>query len=818
LGIDPPTARESYSGDSGSSSNAGVSGTVGDAGSESLAGTAGGAGEAPGSAGGLLNGGSSGDSLFISGPALTTVCPGAATEIALVAKGGTPPYRFRLVPPSAFFTVRAPDPNSNQATLSGTPVNAGDYELQVQVTDAASSQFTRDFSVHVPSVPVITVKSVPSVCPNELYSLTLTAEGGDPTAYTWSTDLPPATGIAIAGNSLKGQFLGMKAGATHADFTLHVGDGGSCAAEPVSLKLTFEQPTASVCPEVHVAGQVNGLPPPAPCLGNEYDETLGMLRGKGAFSWFAEAVPPGLSFDPLTQKITGVSTGPGTLAVHATDSVTKRTVAQRFAFQPRAKCWLAYLSKEANTQRLHFFDALPSDGAGGRGRTKTLASEPVIDFKFSPDGNYLAYRKGQSGAPLSLAIVKLGTWQESGPLDVTNVSQYEWSPDSTALAVVDSRTQGTVLGRLDIAHPLPGASKAQLIFQPMQTISASVDSAPVWFDTNHLAFLSSLGFGVFSLYTTSASEAGFGEPESDPSSFYFASDSLRPAMHGVFGISSVPSVFFYGSDGARAVPHASQMIAPSGNYLARAQEGSLLLFRATEASNGEAQPHQTGAGCDSILSWAVGTERIACTHRTGEERDELTFFDVNPSTDALSTASALTLQGSSDALTQHRRLFSPDGNLFAYTTDSELNIATVGVATPSAKAITLDTTTGGAPSELAFAPNGRRLLQHRGAELTFFDLANPPLMAVLLREAVLPPAPACAEGSAALSAGACGFERSDSSLLWSPGSDLAAYQSAAGTLEVEDLTWQERGIYQPVHVNADCAQQCVVTGQFAFQP
>ena len=822
LGIDPPTSSDSQSGAAGkNSSSAGVGGALDEAGSGPLGGAAGEAGEAAGAAGeghrmdgGAGHAGSS-VSLYIDGPALTTVCPGTSVEIPLVAKGGTPPYRWKLISPSAPFALHAADPNDNQATLSGTPASTDDYDVQIRVTDAASAQFTRDFTVHVPSVPVITLKNVPSVCPNELYSTVLTAEGGDPTTYKWSSDLPPATGISIQEDKLKGQFLGATGGATHADFTLRVQDGGSCASEPVSLSLTFEQPTASVCPEVRVVGQLNGLPPPAPCLGNAYDETLGMLRGKGAFSWSSDSAPPGLSFDPLTQKISGVSTGPGTLEVHATDLVTKRTIVQSFDLQPRDKCWLAYLGKEASTQRLHFFDALLSDGAGGVGWTKTLENNPVSDFKFSPDGKYLAYRKGQSGAPMSLSIVKLGTWQE-GPIDVTNASQYEWSPDSTALAVVDSRTEGTVLGWVDIVHPLPATTSAPLVFQSMQTVPASVDSAVQWFDTNHLAFFSPLALGVDSLSRTTAGSSGFVAPETSSDFYFFAGDRLRPAAHGVFVISSLLKVFFFGSDGSTAVSHENEPIAPSGRYLARAQQGSLLLFRATDPGS-DVHPHQTSTGCDTILSWAAGAERIACAHQTGQAQDELTFFDVNPNTDDLSTASVLTLQGSRDLLSQRRRQFSADGSLFAYTTDSALAIATVGVATPTVRVISLDASASNTLSELAFAPNGGRLLLHRGAQLSSFDLRNPALTETPA-ESVLPAALGCVEDSTGLSAGYCGLERPDSTLVWAPSSNLTAYQSVTGELEVEDFTWQQRGIYQTLHVNANCTGQCVVSGQFAFQP
>ncbi len=73
------------------------------------------------------------------------------------------------------------------------------------------------------------------MCPDELYTLQVKAEGGNAVNYAWAADVPASTGLALAGDRLTGKFRGAPNGATHVDFTLIYG----ALSAPLVLLLWF---------------------------------------------------------------------------------------------------------------------------------------------------------------------------------------------------------------------------------------------------------------------------------------------------------------------------------------------------------------------------------------------------------------------------------------------------------------------------------------------------------------------------------------------------------------------------------------------------
>jgi len=827
LGIDPPAGKQAS--EDGGSDSGSDSGRGGDA--SAVGGAAGASGDGSAAEGGDVSAGASGmrDSVTIVGPEDTVACLGTEASIHLRASGGVPPYRWKLLESDPAFALLGA--NTDRATVIGTPQNPGLYPLRLQLTDATNNQpYARTFDVSVSDFPVIDQASVPTVCPGELYSVELAAHGGDASAYQWTVpDLPQSTGLSIVDGRLSGKFLGAPGNADHLDFSLHVDDGGQCAAAPVKLTLKLEKPTSLLCTTVGVQGQVSDTPPPAPCLGNPYNEKLSVRRGKGATSLKATALPLGLSFDPSTQSISGIAEGGGPLTLVVTDSASHRQIASSFELKPRDTCWLAYVSKETGSQRLRVFDAL-------LGNRKTLPSssssvltetEGVTDFKFSPDGRYLALRLSAPNGPAGLVIEKVATWQEERLL-LSGVTQYEWSADSQTLAIAYNTTSGSLLTGLRVQSQLSNgptnpSNPTPIVFPLLESTPASVDSALVWFDGDHLGFLKKHSESAYYPSTTTLAAQGFTPVSTRIDSLTPPGSDLLPAAQGVFVVPPPEGelILYYGSDGSGVVVHDGVVVAPSGRYTGRAADHSLALFRASDDSL-DGTPYDQVAGCDTLLAWASGTERIACTHQLDNADDQLKIFEVSQATDKLSLFADVPLQASPGApRVEHRRLFSPSGARLAFTGDDDA-LSVVSLAGAAAQTHSFQSTPAGqtptnAFAELSFSPNEQLLLQHRGQRLSLFDVTSADLQPVPVSDA-LAASVGCKEDFLNRTDGWCGVERPGAPFAWAPASDLVVFEDAQGALQIYDLTWRQQGLYSTVAVHEQCTQDCVVDGQFAFQP
>ena len=813
LGIDEPEARVDATGGS-----AGSTGSI----------DAGAAGTADASArpfpklqsGGDMAGraGTSGSHLMIKGPQSVSGCPNAPTAIDLSVSGGDGMYIWQLVPEEPGFDVKAKGANQDQAVLTGT-IGTKPSTVSVRVSDGSGASEIISTEIEVASVPVIEKPVLGSICPDELYARDLHASGGDEQHYVWSSDdLPASSGLTLdAYGHLAGKFSGVPLGPSQLKFTVKVADGTSCVAEPLKVSLAVSGPSASECPTISLLGQPKSWALPSLCLGGEYNQQLKASGGTPPYAWTSSVRPSGTSLDG-TGKFSGTYVSgaprpipPAPLKVQVKDS-NGRTIERSELVPVRDKCWFAYVAKSGATAQLHFFDPLLSNR-----KTPPFASagEVVTDFKFSPNGRFVAYRLTTPTGTTALSVIDLFTWQQNAAA-FPGVTQYAWSTDSGTLAVAYSVGQDSVLGGLDIAHANPGASSS-ITFPPLAPVVTHVDSVLAWFgpEPEQIAFLLNAAGGALSLRTSPlAVGAGFAAPV--PHSGNLPGPiQLKSTTSGLFEIpaSDFISIGYVPSDGSFATYHDDVVIAPSGQYVARADGGSLSVFGPSDDSDGDAT--YSAEGCDTLASWAPGRERIACARQI-QGADSVAFFDLaataDPNVLALSQTGSATFQMPE----QRRRLFSASGSLFAIAGDQLLSIATVAndgsVSVQGHPSSVPPSSAGSAFAELSFAPNEKLLLQHRGARLGFFDLLNPTDSETTISDA-LGASVECDEGFRNVSVGWCGAERPGAPFMWSPKSDLAAFQIADGTLHIFGFVGLTR-----YEVDAQCAGDCVVPGQFAFQP
>ena len=729
-------------------------------------------------------------------------CTGGEVAAKLSVKGGRSPYSWLFVENPHRLVL---DGNGSKATLAGEFSLPGDYSATVRVTDADGLTDERRVTLGVNETPVVEVIDAPlSVCPDEIYSKALSATGGDSADYEWSSDLPSETGLEVSDGRLQGRFRNATNARQQIHFDVRVESDG-CVSAPVELTLVAEASGAVDCPRISV---LSGAPTlPSPCRGSAYSgELIADLGADGEYTWSELAAPEGLAFDVPTRTVTGTAAAAGTLTV-AVEDAAGRKVAADYELVPRTKCWLAYVSNDADASKLQLIDpVLPRNR---RAFPDDAVTEPVIDFEFSPDGRFVAYRSDAPGGS-RLSLVELATQREES-LGFGSVSEYAWSNDGLTLAVGFGVGDEHYLGGVVVRS---ADSAAASMYSELEAQSVTVSSPLVWYGSSRIGFLSSTGDTRPFVASAARTATGFSQARIENDSF--ASDTrLKAGAEGLFLIPSGTYLYgFYPEDGSPDTSHRDVLVAESGRYAARATDGELQVFRATDSSwRSSDEPHLTAADCDEPLAWAKGRDRLACAH--GDT--QITFFDMDSRSDAMSGPyDVLGLDETSPVIpSQLPRIFSPSGDRFAFTTANAVYSVDVRGADSGVEfSYDFVTELGTNGAVLAFSPDERLLLEHRGTRLSWFDLEDSrerdPTLATELSEPLT-----CTDDSRAPAGAYCGEERSSASFAWGSDSRLVGYSLADGHLEVIDLPL--RDFIDPV-VITDCAAPCAAGSQFAFQP
>ena len=122
---------------------------------------------------------------------------GAPYRETIGARGGVPPYRFRVAKgalPSGLSLAA-------DGTVAGTPGKAGKAKATIEASDSRGVTATRAFTVVIAKGVRVTTKSLPGGKVGTPYSATLKATAGRP-PYAWSVSagaLPPGLALSAAG-------------------------------------------------------------------------------------------------------------------------------------------------------------------------------------------------------------------------------------------------------------------------------------------------------------------------------------------------------------------------------------------------------------------------------------------------------------------------------------------------------------------------------------------------------------------------------------------------------------------------------------------
>jgi hypothetical protein len=463
----------------------------------------------------------------------------------------------------------------------------------------------------------------------------------------------------------------------------------------------------------------------------------------------------------------------------------------------------------------------------------------VTDFKFSPNGQFIAYRMGTG-----LHIAQAPAWLDqaiefSGSPTVT---RYAWSQDSAVLAVaftlgVDIYLSGVDVNGAESASGGGGAGGAggapsnaggtgTAGFTVLAPTMAPVDSELVWFQGNYVAF--HVGMEGFPnsrlLYYSQLSTSGFLAPLPTDVMSYGSLLELRGVQSGLFVIDGFVGVHYYQVDPLLWADHGTDVIAPSGDYTGRVQDTELRLFRAIDQSYYTTDPPwATGSGCPRLLSWAQTADRVACLD-SSVAPPAIRIFDLQNATQTLMASVVTGDYAYLDAeAAVWRRALSARGRWLAFTNPTYLYLADLQSTSSPLLFSHTSGTWGTAPAELAFSADERFLLHHRGDSLWLHSLELPsaPPIVVSAGQSLDPPVQ-CGQEFAPSPSNWCGNLRNPTPFVWAADSRFAAYRTAgaAGTLQVLNLSgWDfntSSGSFDQIPVASLCGGPCI--GQFEFQP
>ncbi|MCC6389561.1 MAG: putative Ig domain-containing protein [Bryobacterales bacterium] len=205
--------------------------------------------------------------------------------------------------------------NSATGVLSGTPTQAADFTLLIQVQDATGATASRTLLLSITASLIINTESpLPSATVGAAYNVAFSASGGI-TPFRWAALTPPPAGLTF---DTLGNLTGTPTQAGAVTFTAQVTDAvGTTVAKDFTI--TIGQGFQITTP---------GLPNGA--VGRLYNQTLSSTGGRAPITWGLDSsggpLPTGLLLNPTTGILNGTPTAAGdfTFTIFALDADQRR--------------------------------------------------------------------------------------------------------------------------------------------------------------------------------------------------------------------------------------------------------------------------------------------------------------------------------------------------------------------------------------------------------------------------------------------------------------------------------------------------------------
>jgi hypothetical protein len=245
--------------------------------------------------------------LAIPQPVLPPAVQGSPYTTTVGATGGITPYQFAFANSSTNGLSI-----SSTGTITGTPPAAGNFLLQVLLTDQTGTTITVNLSLQVATPLTVLTASLPNATLNATYSATLQGGGGTP-PFSWL--IVPGAGSLPLGLSLstQGNITGTPTTGGSFSFTVQVTDsGGRTAAKALTISVSVGTLTITT----------NSLPNGQ--LTVPYSQTLTATGGVLPYTWIVAKGPLpaglGLNTSGVLSGTPSGAIGTTTFTVQVTDS------------------------------------------------------------------------------------------------------------------------------------------------------------------------------------------------------------------------------------------------------------------------------------------------------------------------------------------------------------------------------------------------------------------------------------------------------------------------------------------------------------------
>ncbi len=248
----------------------------------------------------------------------TTSLPNGTVTVpysqSVAASGGSPPYTFTISSGSLPSGLTL----SSAGAITGIPSAVGDSTFTIQATDRQNQTAAKSLTLRIVSLPIVTTASpLPVIVTGAASSLTLAASGGT-VPYSWSItggSLP--AGLTLDAGT--GAIAGTPTAAGPYSFTATVTDANKLAATKPFTGRVSTPVRITTAPTLPVA-----------TVGTAYSQKLDAAGGTPPYIWSAaDALPAGLTLDPVTGIISGTPATPAdgsfNIDVFDADRLTART-------------------------------------------------------------------------------------------------------------------------------------------------------------------------------------------------------------------------------------------------------------------------------------------------------------------------------------------------------------------------------------------------------------------------------------------------------------------------------------------------------------
>ncbi|PVM93686.1 putative Ig domain-containing protein, partial [Caulobacter endophyticus] len=238
---------------------------------------------------------------------LPTPVLGQAYSQTVATSDGTAPMTFAVNTGSLPTGLTL---NASTGVLSGTATAAGAYSFAITATDANGLTDAETYSGTISAGVVITTASLPTPVLGQVYSQTVSTNGGTaPVTFAVATGALP-TGLSL--NASTGVIGGTATAAGTYSFAVTATD-----ANDLTDAETYSGTIAG-------AVAINTTSLPTPVLGQAYSQTVSTTGGTApvTFAVTTGALPTGLSLNTSTGAISGTATAAGaySFAIMATDA------------------------------------------------------------------------------------------------------------------------------------------------------------------------------------------------------------------------------------------------------------------------------------------------------------------------------------------------------------------------------------------------------------------------------------------------------------------------------------------------------------------